>query len=306
MTVAADRADHLLKVGRAQEALDVLSADGDTPRNADALVLTSRCYHRLGRDGDALEMANAALATDPDHVGAWLMQALSLSFLGRPGEALPPARRAVELAPHHAGSHRVMAMVLSDLGRFHEATVHAHRTRSLNPDDAAGWITLVRVQLAQQQWHDAEMSARAALALDPQSDEAKVLLGVAQYSGRGRQGRLEAMETLVGALRENPDQHHVRRLLMEVAWAGGPSLQAMAVWALIAAATSGAALVVMVVIWTVRTAGRWRTVPPDVRRLIWADRRAKWRIIAVGGALGLFWLGLVALVVAVALGRIAA
>jgi hypothetical protein len=73
------------------------------------------------------------------------------------------------------------------------------------------------------------------------------------------------------------------------------------VWALIAAGTSGAGLLVMVVIWTVRAVRRWQTVPADVRRLIWADRQARWRVVIAGSALGLFWLGLLALLVGVVL-----
>jgi tetratricopeptide (TPR) repeat protein len=301
MTRAADRADQLLSLGRASEALDVVSADPETATDADALVVASRCHHRLGQYERALTLAGAALGVDPERLGGRLMLAVSLLSLDRPVDALAPARRAVQQAPYHAGAHQVLARVLSDLGRFEEATIHANQARSLQPDDTAGWVTLARVQLAQQRWHDAAMSARAALALDPEDDEAKVLLGVAQFSGRGRRGRVEAMETLVGALRDNPDQEHIRQLLIEVAWAGGPSLAAVAVWALIAAGTSGAGLLVMVVIWTVRAVRRWQTVPADVRRLIWADRQARWRVVIAGSALGLFWLGLLALLVGVVL-----
>jgi hypothetical protein len=51
----------------------------------------------------------------------------------------------------------------------------------------------------------------------------------------------------------------------------------------------------------VRAVRRWQTVPADVRRLIWADRQARWRVVIAGSALGLFWLGLLALLVGVVL-----
>jgi tetratricopeptide (TPR) repeat protein len=306
VTAASDRADHLLALGRAQEALDLLLADGETARDSRALVAVSRCQHELGHYQQALDVAGAALAIDPDAVGGHLMRAISLLSLRWPVDALPPASRAVALAPEHAGGHRVMSWILAELGRFNEATAHAERARSLEPDDPAGWVALARVQLAQRRWHDAAMSARAALAIDPEDEDAKVALSIAQVAGRGDRGRVEAMETLVGALRDNPDQEHIRELLFEVAWAGGVSIQMIMVWAVLAAATGGVGLVAILVIWSFGAVRRWRTVPPDVRRLIWADRRARWKIIVAASALALLWVALIATIVLVVLFEVTA
>ena len=287
ITVA--RSDRLLEIGRAAEALDLLQSDPRTPTDAGALVTVAHCYHRLDRDREAIEAAEAALAIDPDHVGGLLLLALARLSSGLPSEAVAPATRAVQVAPWFRGSHSVMARVMAELGRFPQATFHAHKTMELDPDGPSGWIALCRVQLAQQRWEDAAMSARQALGRDPENDEARVLLSLAQVNGPAADGRAQAMDTLVDTLRDNPDQDAVRQFLIEVALHSRPKPQLWLPLIVLSLFTGGLGLLLILLIWTATLIQLRSSIPPDVRRLIWADRAARFKILAVVGIVAAIW-----------------
>jgi tetratricopeptide (TPR) repeat protein len=269
-----NRADHLIAIGRAEEARALLLGDPDTARSPDALVTLSHAYDKLGRYQDALGAAQAATALAPESASACLMMAVALMKLDRPVDAFEPARRGLQLAPQHYGAHQIMARVLSDLGRFEPAQHHVDQVLALDPDGTSGWVTLCRLRLAQRQWAEAEEAARRALRADPGSDEAKLLLSVAQASAGGSAKRNEAMETLIASLRTNPDQAHVKDLLIELVKPTGMPIPWVVATLLIVAGGGG----IVLVAWAMWVWGRWRRTPPDVRRLVWTDRRARWRI----------------------------
>lgn len=297
ITVA--RSEHLIDIGRAAEALDLLRSDARTPTDAGALVTVARCCHRLERDREAIEAAEAALAIDPDNVGGLLLLALARLSSGWPTEAVDPAARAVQLAPWFRGSHAVMARVFAELGRFPQATFHAHKTMELDPDGPSGWISLCRVQLAQQRWQDAAMSARQALGRDPEDQEARVLLSLAQVNGPGSDGRAQAMDTLVDTLRDNPDHDGVRQFLIEVALQSRPRPQLWVPVILVSLFTGGVGLIVILVIWTATLVQLRSSIPADVRRLVWADRAARYKIVAVVSIVAVVWAVVVIALVAV-------
>ena len=87
-TGTVDRANHLLAVGRAHEALSLLSADDETPSDGEALVTVARCHYRLGDHRAALEAAGAATSVDPDLAGGWLMIALGQRAVDRIGDGV--------------------------------------------------------------------------------------------------------------------------------------------------------------------------------------------------------------------------
>jgi tetratricopeptide (TPR) repeat protein len=283
------RADHLLDVGRAEQALTMLQGDPRTATDAGALVLMAQCYHQLDRDRDAVEAAERSLAVDPERPGGWLMLALARLAEGRPVDAVPAAERGVELAPWFPPAHGVAARAYAELGRFEPAHDHAHKVLALDPDGPAGWIALCRVHIAQQRWDEAAMAANQALGRDPENGEARVLLGIAQVNSSRSSGRAQAMETIAATLRDNPDQDGIRRFLIDVALHSRPKPH---IWLPIIAISffaTGLGLLLFLIVWTATLSQMWRSIPADIRRLVWADRRARYKILAVGTVLVAIW-----------------
>lgn len=289
------RADQLLDIGRAQEAYDLLRADPETPTSGAALVALSHAADKLERYREARDAAGAATTLDPDRPSGWLLLAVALMKLDFPYDALGPARRGVALAPDHFGSHQIMARVLTDLGRFDEAQIHVSRTMALDPGGTSGWVTLARLQLTQQRWSDAEKSARTALSIDPESDEAKVLLSLAQASTGSTTKQAAAVETLVSTLRSNPDQAHVRELIIHLVKPRGLRIPWPIVALLVVSGIGG----VLILVWAAHILWSWSQVPKDVKRLVWADRRAKWQVIGLLALAVAIFIGLVVVSVAV-------
>lgn len=296
------RAEHLLDIGRAEEAVGLLLGDSRSGNDAGALVVLAHCYHRLDRDAEAEDAAERCLAIDPERVGGWMMLALSRLAAGRPVDAVPPATRAIELAPWFYGAHSMMSRVLAELGRFPQATVHAHKTMELDPDGTSGWIALCRLALAQQKWDEAAMAATEALSREPENDEARVLLSVAQVNSTSPGGRAMAMETLVATLRDNPDQDAVRKFLIEVALHSRPKPQLWLPIIAISFFTGGLGLILLLIVWSVTLYQLWQSIPADIRRLIWADRQARYKILAVGTVVGAIWLVVLGGLVVVTIG----
>lgn len=290
-----ERAERLLDVGRPDEAAEILSADGRTATDARALAVLSRAaYQRDDYDG-AVGHAERALALDPDLVGGWQMLALSRLATNRPVDAVPASLKAVALAPMFSGAHAVAARAHAELGRFDQATFHAHKAMELDPDGPRGWIALTRVQLAQQRWEDAAQSALAALGRDPESAEARVLLSVAQASAPGKRGRELAMATLVETLRDNPDEEDIRRFLIDVSLGSLPDRRLWLILIAVTFFTRGLGLILMLIVLTVTVISTWRSIPPDIRRLVWADKRGRYRVIVAALVIGGLWAALVTL-----------
>jgi tetratricopeptide (TPR) repeat protein len=289
------RADQLIDIGRAQEAYDLLRSDPAIHANADALITLSRAADKLQRYGEAYNAARAVTTIEPNRESGWLLLAVALVRMDRPWEALDPARRGLAIAPEHYGSHRIMASVLTDMGHFDEAQIHVSRTMQLDPGGTSGWIALTRLEMARQRWSDAEKSARAALAIDPESDEARVLLGVAQASAGGSRKEAAAMETLVSSLRSNPDQAHVRELIIYMAKPRIMQLPRPIVTLLIVIGIGG----VLPVIWAGHILHSWHHVPADVKRLVWADRKARWQVIGMLAGSVAILVGLVVLLIVI-------
>ncbi len=289
-----DRADQLLDIGRAQEAYDLLRSDPATPSSGAALVALAHAADKLERYGEAHDAARAATTMEPDRPSAWLLLAVALMKLDRPYHALAPARQGVAMAPDHYGSHQIMARVLSDLGRFDEAQIHVSRTMALDPDGTSGWVTLARLKLSQQRWSDAEKAARTALSIDPESDEAKVLLSVAQASAGGATKEAAAVETLISALRSNPDQAHVRELIIQLVKPRGLRVPWLIVGLLIVSGVGG----LLIVAWAAHILWSWHRVPADIKAFVWADRKAKLQVIGLLAVAVAILVGLVALSVA--------
>ena len=300
------RAEHLLDIGRAEEALAVVQGDARTATDARALVVLAQCYHQLDRDREAADAAERSLAVDPERPGGWLLLALARLGEGRPVDAVPAAERGVELAPWFAPAHGVAVRVYSELGRFDQAQHHAHKVLELDPDGPAGWVSICRLEIARQRWDEAAMAANQALERDPENDEARILLGMAQVNSPRGSGREQAMATIAATLRDNPDQEALRRFLIDVALHSRPKPQIWLPIIAISILATGLGLLLFLIAWTATLYQTWNSISTDIRRLVWADRRTRYKIVAVGTVLVAIWLFLLISVATAASGASAA
>ena len=201
----------LRRLGRKDEGLQVLREGARRcPKSAD---LNHNLGNALADTGDleaALERYRAALATDPDHVGAIESCCRVLLRLKRFDELADRCGTAVEKHPENAFLHNLLGGALAKLGHLEAAAAAARRSLALAP--AAP--TFFRTNLY---WHvladlgryaEGEQVLREAAAQAPDSAEVLAALGHALVG----QGRLEAGREYCDAALEIDDDHLLARL----------------------------------------------------------------------------------------------
>jgi tetratricopeptide (TPR) repeat protein len=210
--MSLEHAESLLDLGRAQEALDALSALGDDGLSGRAHCLRSLAYLRLGRPVDAERCASHARIAAPQEEWGYRLGAIAALRQGAMAVALPLAESAVRLEPQEALTHQVLATVLLRAGDVARADVHAQEMVQLAPDMAMSHVLLSRVFLGKGLVGEAETSVRRALALEPLDDEALALLAdIAAALGRDD----EALQLRVDAVRSDPQSSHHRQNLLK-------------------------------------------------------------------------------------------
>jgi len=98
--------------------LAILSGE---PQHFDALHLLGVVRQQQGRDADAVELIDRALALRPDDAAALSNRGRSLRALGRAHEALASCERALRLKPEFADAHNNRGLALAALKRPAEA-----------------------------------------------------------------------------------------------------------------------------------------------------------------------------------------
>lgn len=136
----------------------------------DALRARAIALHRAGRLAEAERIYSQLLRQDPADVFALTASAAALRELGRPGEALARASAAVAVQPA-ADAYCHQGVALRDLGRFAEALASFECAIALQPQsvEAYNYRGLTLQQLGRVR--EALASFEAALALRPQSAE---------------------------------------------------------------------------------------------------------------------------------------
>ena len=134
-----------------------------------------------GRDAEASQRLDAALAERPDFAEAFSLGGFILERGGKPETAVRFYRRALELDPDLAAASANLAKLLFRQGDFPGALAAIERTLQLQPRDADALNTRAGVLRALWRLEDSEQSARAALALRPRFAEAALNLGSALF-----------------------------------------------------------------------------------------------------------------------------
>lgn len=268
------RARHLLGIGRAQEAVDLLLSDSTTQESPLGLVMLSTAYGHLDLHDLAVSAAASAISLEPEWAEPNMEHAFALLFSNRLAQALPSARRAVELEPSSSRSHFCLSNVYNSIGDTGAATRHANIAIELDPDAERGWDALCRAQLNQRDVASAEITARKILEINPNSSTALLLLGTVQAAAGSKD---DAIETLVDSLRADPSQQNVQELLSVLATPSGLQTSPLAKPMIILAIVCGLSGVIAI-LWAIVVLTQWRQIPKDVRQLVYADRAARNRI----------------------------
>lgn len=121
-------------VGRYAAAAEAIGrAAALAPQRADYHAQHARCLAMLGRDGDALAAADAALAPEPRDALTLDTVGVVLSRLGAHERAASAFRRAVELQPDKASLRYNLASSLRFIGEIDEAEAEYEAVVRLEP-----------------------------------------------------------------------------------------------------------------------------------------------------------------------------
>jgi len=271
------RAQALLDANRPNEAIQLLTSISETTQSPEALGLLAQAYSTTG-DGRAAEAAlQSGLALAPDSSELWRMRAANQVALKLPVDAHQSALEMLRLAPEDANCHATATRVYLLMGDASTAFRHANLAVSLDPSSEFSWSALCQVQMQLHDLPGARASAQQILSLNPASQSGKFYLGLTQY---GANDVVASYETLISAVRENPDEQVIAQLVKELAWP-----QRMHVPPIVSflALVTGLAFALLG-LWVLVTLGRWWQVPKDVKRLVKSDSAGRWRVRFLYGA----------------------
>jgi tetratricopeptide (TPR) repeat protein len=111
-----------------------LSVDGDNPGTLATAALISAFM--VGDCESEIEMADRAVALNPNSYSAWTNRGWVYYVAGLPEEAVRSFERAIRMSPVDPGLHLTlvgMGVALIELGRFDEAIVAGKKAQRLNP-----------------------------------------------------------------------------------------------------------------------------------------------------------------------------
>jgi len=132
------------------------------------------------RWADAEKLFRESLASDPeDHRALYLLAICVRMADGRDAEALQIIDQAIARSPETGDYHAMRAKILADLKRGKEAAASVAQALALDPSDADFYATKAYVHQQAAEWAATEEAARKALALDPDSVLAQNLLSSA-------------------------------------------------------------------------------------------------------------------------------
>jgi adenylate cyclase len=155
-----------------QEALRLLHLalridDGDPETLAWASLVTS---FMVGDYEGAIEMADRAVALNPNSYWAWNSRGWVYKNAGQPEEALGSFERAIRMSPIDPLLHRTfvgMAVALIELGRFDEAVVAGKKAQRQNPSFSPAYRCLASAFAHLGRDAEAREAAARVLEIDP-------------------------------------------------------------------------------------------------------------------------------------------
>ncbi|GJL75003.1 MAG: hypothetical protein NMNS02_11090 [Nitrosomonas sp.] len=182
-------AEHLLSVGQAEEALDIIdSVLASDPNNSNAIALKSIIAVVQNDKERALELALQAVEQNDLSVPAWLALSYAQQASFEIDAALASVRQAVILDPQNALIWARLAELQMSLGELEQAQEAAQEAVNLNPTIAKTQTVLGFAYLLQINTADAKTIFHEAILLDQADPMPRLGLGLALI----REGQLEA------------------------------------------------------------------------------------------------------------------
>lgn len=162
----------LFRLGRQEEALEAANeAVAIDSHSALALVQRAATLRAMGRYDDALSDTDGALTLAPDISGALIERGRNLRALNRLTEALASYERALETDPHNYDAWVGVIRTLGDLGRFHDvlsAGEHgAEAFMSQKQQRIAVLVETSRVLTEMEQWQSVISITDKVISEDP-------------------------------------------------------------------------------------------------------------------------------------------
>jgi predicted O-linked N-acetylglucosamine transferase (SPINDLY family) len=155
-----------LRTGRLNDAERFLRAViGADAKHIQALNLLGIVLGRLGRNGEAVESFDRALAAAPDSTESWYGRGMTLLTMGRPLDAIASFDRVLAGKPDFTQVHLLRAKLLSDLGRHDAALAGIDKLLAIMPGFAEAWLGRSNVLLALKRYADALTAAERAISL---------------------------------------------------------------------------------------------------------------------------------------------
>jgi tetratricopeptide (TPR) repeat protein len=153
----------LLQQGEADAAVRHLQRAVRGHRSAEYLGNLGTALNAAGRQAEAIEAFDAALALQPKSPGILNNRGMALKALGRHDEAIASYRQAIALAPGDAAFQRNLGNALAAVGFLHEAVDLFRASLRLAPhsDNAALGLCNALLLLGQAEAARSEVSALA-------------------------------------------------------------------------------------------------------------------------------------------------
>ena len=179
-----------------------LSLTQEFPKHQFGWTVLGALYGQLGRNYEAVNANQTAVALSPQDAGAHSNLGVTLQELGRLDEAEASCRQAIRLKPDFAEAHNNLGVTLQELGRLDEAEASYKQAIMLKPDYAQAQSNLGNTLKDLGRLGEAEASQKQAIALKPGYAEAHNNLGITLHA----LGRLEEAEaSYAQAIAMKPD-----------------------------------------------------------------------------------------------------
>jgi Flp pilus assembly protein TadD len=162
------------------------------PDDVDASINFAEALRKGGRAERAVEVANEALAKNPDNRPLLRTYGLALIASGRPMDAMRPLTMVAQADPADWRTRSSLGVALDEQGRFEEARQSYKQALALKPADPGVLTNLGVSYLMEGKAAEAETILKQAAALPNAGPEARQNLAMAV----GLQGRFSEAEQL--------------------------------------------------------------------------------------------------------------
>ncbi|HTK36754.1 MAG TPA: tetratricopeptide repeat-containing glycosyltransferase family protein [Caulobacteraceae bacterium] len=193
------------RAGRLGEAKELYQQLLETdPDQAEVLHRLATIALAEGRVEDGVLLLRRTLALAPQMLAAHLNLALALEHLGQGEAALASYERAIAVAPRHAETHARHGDLMLRLGRYETSLAAYDRALALDPRLARAWSNRGLALLGLGRTTEAVESFDGALALDPGFVDALVNRGIALRELNRLDASLASLGAALQAAPDNP------------------------------------------------------------------------------------------------------